>query len=86
MVFGIMLMSSVAPRFLRSERGSVIEPPAGFEDCEHEDWLYNATTQEFFSKKTGALAWLNAGIFCPIRSLASKSASPESWERIGVAA
>ncbi|CAK9065441.1 unnamed protein product [Durusdinium trenchii] len=51
----------------QSERGSVIEPPAGFEDCEHEDWLYNATTQEFFSKKTGALAWLNAGIFCPIR-------------------
>ena len=51
----------------RSDRGSVIEPPPGFEECEHEDWLYNAVTQEYFSKKTGALAWLNAGMFCPIR-------------------
>ncbi|CAJ1418914.1 unnamed protein product [Effrenium voratum] len=52
-----------------SEADSVIEPPPGFEECEHEQWLYNSSTQEFFSKKTGALAWLNSstGMFCPIR-------------------
>ncbi|CAK9096272.1 Chaperone protein dnaJ C76 [Durusdinium trenchii] len=67
MIQDIVSRSEEEQNLGKSERGSVIEPPAGFEDCEHEDWLYNATTQEFFSKKTGALAWLNAGIFCPIR-------------------
>ena len=35
---------------------------------EHEEWLFNVKTDEFFNKKTGAFAWLNAstGMFCPI--------------------
>ncbi|CAE7240573.1 Khsrp [Symbiodinium natans] len=53
----------------RSDAESLPEPPPGFEASQHEEWLFNAKTQEFFNKTTGALAWLNAstGLFCPIR-------------------
>ena len=56
----------------RSDAESLPEPPPGFEASQHEEWLFNAKTQEFFNKTTGALAWLNAstGLFCPISTSA----------------
>ncbi|CAE7187500.1 Khsrp [Symbiodinium sp. KB8] len=53
----------------RSDAEALPDPPPGFEVSEHEEWLFNAKTEEFFNKKTGAFAWLNAstGMFCPIR-------------------
>ncbi|CAJ1334150.1 unnamed protein product [Effrenium voratum] len=34
-----------------NEADSVIEPPPGFEECEHEQWLYNSSTQESSSAR-----------------------------------
>eukprot|EP00435_Cladocopium_sp_Y103_P048183 s2515_g14.t1 len=69
MIEDIVARSEEEPHFGPAPRPRTVEAPPGFDECEHEEWLYNPSTKEYFSKKSGALAWLNesTGIFCPIR-------------------
>eukprot|EP00434_Breviolum_minutum_P018285 symbB.v1.2.016132.t1/scaffold1221.1/size130907/8 len=69
MIEEIVAQSEEQMHFMSQVPRRALEIPVGFEECEHEEWLYNSVTQEYFSKKSGALAWLNesTGIFCPIR-------------------
>lgn len=68
MIEDIVSRSEEEPHFGPAPWPRTVEAPPGFEECEQEEWLYNPSTKEYFSKKSGALAWLNdSGIFCPIR-------------------